>query len=617
MSSEPAIRVRHLSKSYQIYERPGDRLKQFVWRGRRQFYRDFWALHDVTFDVPHGSTVGIVGRNGSGKSTLLQLICGTLTPTSGSVELNGRIAALLELGAGFNPEFTGRENIFLYGAVLGLTEAEIRARVGRIMEFADIGDFIEMPVKTYSSGMHVRLAFSVAINVDPDILIVDEALAVGDARFQQRCMTKLRELQQRGVSILFVSHDAESVKRLCEHVIVLQDGAVVNQGDAPAMANWYLALTTVDYDLERLRRMQEDAAARDAASNASPPGAAPLSLPSEPPASELQARSVEFTYFRHGDGSCRITDSYIADGHSHRTEVVTLGGSASIVVEVEFLSAQLRHLVGVVIRDRLGTTVIGINTWQERVELPEAQAGDRYRYIFTMPIDLRPGYYSVSPAVAYHQDVQQWMDSIENATIFRVIDDDRRRTVFGIYLPAHREIQVSRLPGPAPHARPSVLSTTHPSPGWIRCDDAIPGTTRYDDGRNRSRPRDISSVRALETPERIERRAAGAARPREFQTLRQPELLQLAPVCALRQSGAQAAQAVGATSIARPLHVVNRAARSDRGVCACARPGDVARTVHLPAVRHPVVGLCASRGLASDARSPRRTGSGQSHQDSP
>jgi lipopolysaccharide transport system ATP-binding protein len=392
--------------------------------------------------------VGVVGRNGSGKSTLLQLVSGTLTPTAGTIERRGRVAALLELGSGLNPEFTGRENIFLYGAVLGLDEAEIRDRFDRISEFAEIGEFLDLPVKTYSSGMHVRLAFSVAINIDPDVLVIDEALAVGDARFQQRCMTKLRELQHRGVSILFVSHDAEAVKRLCDHVLVLQDGMVINRGDGPAIATWYLALTTVDYDLDRLGRMQDAAAARDAATATTKPdpeGTAPAAGASMNLDSRQRASSHEFKYLRHGDGSCRITDSYLTNAAGRRTDVVTLGDKVTAVVEVEFLSDQIRHLVGVVIRDRLGTTVIGINTWQERIELPEVHEGDRLRYRFTMPIDLRPGYYSVSPSVAYHQDIQQWMDSIENAFIFRVVDDDRRRTVFGIYLPPQREIDIAPL----------------------------------------------------------------------------------------------------------------------------------------------------------------------------
>ena len=458
MSSEPAIQVRQLGKSYQIYSRPGDRLKQFLWRGRRHFHRDFWALRDVSFDVAPGATVGIIGRNGSGKSTLLQLICGTLTPTTGSVRITGRVAALLELGAGFNPEFTGRENVFLYGAVLGLSEAELRDRFDRIIAFADIGAFIDMPVKTYSSGMFVRLAFSVAINVDPDVLIIDESLSVGDARFQQRCMAKLRQLQERGVSVLFVSHDAEALKRLCEHVIVLHDGEVVNAGDPLAMANWYLALSTFDFDLTRFREMQEAQTGGEAHDQSRPAqlapassAAAPLGVvpPSERPGAgggEANLDIPEFKYFRHGDGNARIQDVFLADARGQRVEHVTLGDTIQVVIDVEFLSDQFRHIVGFYMRDRLGTDVVGINTWQERVDLPRVAKGDALRYTFAMPIDLRPGFYSLSPAVAYQQDVQQWMDWIENALIFRIVDD-RQRTVFGIHLPHTREVAVTWLGG--------------------------------------------------------------------------------------------------------------------------------------------------------------------------
>ncbi len=307
MSSEYAIRARHLGKSYQVYQRPGDRLKQFAWRGRRRFYREFWALRDVSFDVAPGATVGIIGRNGSGKSTLLQLICGTLTPTTGSVELHGRVAALLELGAGFNPEFTGRENVFMYGAVLGLNEQEIKDRYDHILAFADIGTFIDMPVKTYSSGMFVRLAFSVAINVDPDVLIIDEALAVGDARFQQRCMAKLRQLQERGVSVLFVSHDTEAVKRLCKHVVILHDGEVVNQGDPLSMANWYLALSTLDFDLDRLRHMQESEAERAEREASAPPGPRSSREPWPPPSGREPEGAKPTWTFQSSSSSGTVT----------------------------------------------------------------------------------------------------------------------------------------------------------------------------------------------------------------------------------------------------------------------------------------------------------------------
>ena len=218
MSSDhaaPAIHAENLSKCYQIYERPADRLKQMLLRGRRRYYREFWALRHVSFSIRPGEVLGVVGRNGAGKSTLLQLICGTMQPTGGRIAVNGRIAALLELGAGFNPEFTGRENVFMSAAIMGLDRRETEARLAEIFEFAGIGDFVDQPVKTYSSGMFVRLAFSAAIHVNPDILLVDEALAVGDVIFQHQCISRIREMQADGTTIIFVSHDMAMVRSIC------------------------------------------------------------------------------------------------------------------------------------------------------------------------------------------------------------------------------------------------------------------------------------------------------------------------------------------------------------------------------------------------------------------
>ena len=225
MPSDFAIRTRNLGKCYQIYDKPVDRLKQSFWRRRKQFYREFWALKDVYFEIKKGESVGIIGSNGAGKSTLLQLICGTLNPTEGEVMIDGRISALLELGAGFNPEFTGRENIYMNGAIMGLTRAEIDTRYDEIVDFAGIGSFIEQPVKTYSSGMCVRLAFATAVNVSPDILLVDEALAVGDVRFQQKCMAKIKKFCQSG-TVVFVTHNMTAVTELCSRVIWIESGRV-------------------------------------------------------------------------------------------------------------------------------------------------------------------------------------------------------------------------------------------------------------------------------------------------------------------------------------------------------------------------------------------------------
>lgn len=251
------ISVQNLSKCYQIYDRPQDRLKQSLWRGRKQFFREFWALRGVSFEIKRGEAVGIIGRNGSGKSTLLQLIAGTLTPTTGSVEVSGRVAALLELGSGFNLDFTGRENVYMNAAILGLSHTETDRCFDAIVAFADIGDFIEQPVKTYSSGMIMRLAFAVSVNVEPDILIVDEALAVGDMAFQFKCMDRLDQLTKSGTTLLFVSHDPGTVKAFCHHVVYLSKGEIKATGSASDMVEMYM----LDIKDEHMRALAAGSAA--------------------------------------------------------------------------------------------------------------------------------------------------------------------------------------------------------------------------------------------------------------------------------------------------------------------------------------------------------------------
>jgi lipopolysaccharide transport system ATP-binding protein len=226
-----ALSVRALSKRYELYDRPVDRLLQTLWRGHRQFYREFWALRDVAFSLSPGQVLGVVGRNGSGKSTLLQLVAGTLSPTSGDVTITGPVAALLELGSGFNPEFTGRENVFLNGAILGLAHAEVRDRMPDILAFADIGEFVDHPVKTYSSGMALRLAFAVATAVAPRVLIVDEALAVGDEAFQRKCFARIEAIRETGAVVLFVSHSPQQVLELCDTALLLDHGEAIMQDE--------------------------------------------------------------------------------------------------------------------------------------------------------------------------------------------------------------------------------------------------------------------------------------------------------------------------------------------------------------------------------------------------
>lgn len=239
MSCKPAIQVTDLDKCYQLYAHPKDRLKQFLWRGRRQFFKEFWALRDINFTVMPGEVIGIVGRNGSGKSTLLQLICGTLTPSRGEAIVNGRVAALLELGAGFNPEFSGRENIAMSASIMGLSDAEIEACFEDIVNFSGIRDFIDQPVKTYSSGMYVRLAFSVAINVDPDILVIDEALSVGDGAFARQSFDRIMDLKRQGKTILFCTHSLYQVEMICDRAIWLDKGDLKMMGTATSVTNKY------------------------------------------------------------------------------------------------------------------------------------------------------------------------------------------------------------------------------------------------------------------------------------------------------------------------------------------------------------------------------------------
>jgi lipopolysaccharide transport system ATP-binding protein len=473
MGEEIAISLKNVSKVYKRYARPVDRLKEILLPGKSRA-DDFWALQDISLEVPRGQTIGILGQNGSGKSTLLQIIAGTLTPTTGEVKVNGRLSALLELGSGFNPEFTGRQNVFFNGRMLGLSQEEIERKFDEIGAFADIGDFLDQPVKTYSSGMYVRLAFSVAINVNPDILIVDEALAVGDARFQQRCMTRINQLRNEGVSILFVSHDADAVKRLCDQAVVLEKGKIVNQGLALQMVNWYLALITVDFNLEKLRAIEESSKKRDELlplqANANDLEAInALSLNERSSKSQLNsftkqmavsdknsdfeklnvnnnyASLPEFKYFRHGDGNARIKNIMLKNSHGQEVDYVYLGEEVKVYVEVEFLSDQHEYLIGILVRDRLGTDIVGINTYQERLQLPKVAKGEKFFYCFSFPIHIKPGAYSISPSVAYDQYRLKWLDWIDNALVFRVIDMEAKRMVFGIYHPPNRDVEIIKV----------------------------------------------------------------------------------------------------------------------------------------------------------------------------
>lgn len=358
-----AIHVQDLSKCYQIYDHPQDRLKQSIYprlqrlvcRPSNIYYHEFWALKDVTFTVQKGETVGIIGQNGSGKSTLLQIICGTLNATSGTVKTHGRIAALLELGSGFNPEFTGRENVYMNGTVLGLTKEEIDSRYDSIAAFAGIGDFIERPVKTYSSGMMVRLAFAVQAQVEPDIFIIDEALAVGDAKFQAKCFERLRQLKENGTSILLVTHSSEQIVSHCSQAILLNDGEQLMIGKPIKCVNRYMDLL-----FGKERNEISSAPVKNSIRTAK------VSKAKYDLSSQADTFSTRLGYnpheYRWGDGSVAILDYYIeSEGEAYPSSIET-GQRLRLGVSIIFHSNLIRPILGVTIKTKEGITVYATNS---------------------------------------------------------------------------------------------------------------------------------------------------------------------------------------------------------------------------------------------------------------
>ena len=405
MSSDIAIRVQNLSKCYQIYATPRDRLKQFILpRLRRmmaktpkQYFGEFWALKEVTFEVKKGETVGIIGRNGSGKSTLLQMICGTLTPTCGSIQTNGRIAALLELGSGFNPEFTGCENVYMNAAVLGLTKNEVDNRFESIVSFADIGQFINQPVKMYSSGMMVRLAFAVQSQIDPDILIVDEALSVGDAKFQAKCFERLRQLKENGTSILLVTHSSEQIVTHCSNAILLDNGMQLEAGEPRYVVNRYMDLLFGKEKKSIENEVQVNASDKQ--------------IPMTKDASyTLSNRDDVFSTrpgynsheYRWGDGTVSILDFYLAAGGDPYPTAVATGQNICLALSVLFYSDLLRPILGITIKTKEGVTIYGVNSellqcnefqvLGKRATVAQAEANFQCR--------LAPGDYFISLGVA-------------------------------------------------------------------------------------------------------------------------------------------------------------------------------------------------------------------------
>jgi len=439
------VAARNLGKCYQIFNNPKDRLKQAIAKHRRQYFREFWALRDVSFELRRGETLGIIGRNGSGKSTLLQLLCGTLTPSEGESITNGRLAALLELGSGFNPEFTGIENIYLYASLLGLKKQEINARLDSILGFADIGDFTQQPVKTYSSGMAVRLAFAVVANVDADILIVDEALSVGDVFFVQKCMRFINNFKENN-SLILVTHDTQTVLSVCTHGLVLSEGKMITgKTESKAAIDEY----TRDY----YKNNEIAGCTQDTQKTA---------MANETPGTALEESTIRIT---QGDASLdsttyattleRILDKIIQSGHAVHTNMIVNSDSgefgtneckivllsvsnmdstkSALIAEGEKIAVEIAAqcltdialpIIGFAIRNSNGQAILGENTFQTgygKQSVYEKGSVIRARFTFTLP-RLAPGKYSVHAAVARGtQDDHVQMHYFHDICAFEVI----------------------------------------------------------------------------------------------------------------------------------------------------------------------------------------------------
>lgn len=402
MSEDIAIHVEQLGKTYQIFDKPSDRMKQFlvpkltklVGGKSNSYFREFRALDNISFNIKRGETVGILGRNGSGKSTLLQIIAGTLTPTKGSVQTRGRIAALLELGSGFNPEFTGRENVFFNAAILGLSKEEIAARYDAIVDFADIGDFINQPVKTYSSGMTVRLAFAVQSQIEPDILIVDEALSVGDAKFQAKCFDRLRQLKENGTSILLVTHSSEQIVTHCTRALLIDKGIQLEYGEPKAVVNKYMDM------LFGKEAPSKSTSLAPPAKTIQTPDVETSTLSNDEDIFSTHVGYNEHEY-RWGDAQARILDFKLWSEQVEYPSSISTGQKIELAVSIKFMNEISNPVFGVTFKTKEGVTVYGTNTNTLNAQLPSTcNAGQVIQIHSTFNGDLAPGDYFLSLGLA-------------------------------------------------------------------------------------------------------------------------------------------------------------------------------------------------------------------------
>lgn len=431
MSSDVAIRVENLGKCFQIYEKPHERLLQMLSLGRRRYYREFWALRAASFEVGRGEAVGIIGKNGSGKSTLLQMICGTLNPSEGMVAANGRVAALLELGSGFNPEFTGRENVHLNGAVLGLEREDINSRFDAIAGFADIGDFIDQPLKTYSSGMVVRLAFAVAVNVDPDIIVIDEALAVGDELFQRKCFARLETIRGRGATMVFVSHSGSTVIELCDRCVLLDGGEQLAVGSPKSLVAKYQRLLYAPEHKREAIRTAIKAHASGHAENPQVPAAQAAEGGATDEAGDIEeyldANLVVQSTVAFESLGARIDRPHILNLAGESVNCLKRGRSYRYVYEVRFERGATGVRFAMLIKTIAGVELGGA------LSVPSIEQGFDYiapgtvaRVEFRFRADLNPGSYFMNAGVRGLLDAGEvYLHRLLDAYVFRIMPEEQ------------------------------------------------------------------------------------------------------------------------------------------------------------------------------------------------
>lgn len=382
-----AISVDHVSKMYKLYDKPMDRLKESLGLSKQKKYKEHFALDDVSFEVRQGETVGIIGTNGSGKSTILKIITGVLNPTAGNLQVNGRISALLELGAGFNGEYSGIENVYLNGTMIGFSREEIDAKMDDILSFADIGEFVHQPVKTYSSGMFVRLAFAVAINIEPEILIVDEALSVGDVFFQAKCYRKFEEFKEMGKTILFVSHDLSSIGKYCDRVVLLNQGHKLAEGGAKDMVNLYRKVLVNQLD---------DAETENAEEN--------INTVQEENSPQKEKLNLNPEVLEYGSKLAEIIDFGIYDHTGLITNAIDKGQQFSVKMKVKFHEDISEPIFAFTIKDLKGTEITGTNTMYENSPVTPKKSGDVQEITFTQMMSLEAGEYMLCLGCTGYRD---------------------------------------------------------------------------------------------------------------------------------------------------------------------------------------------------------------------